>query len=311
SSTVSTVWPTLMRSPFLTLMSFTAPATDDGTSIVALSVSSSRTAWSFAIVSPGETSTRTTSPAVTLSPSSRSVKAVAMGSVPGRIWLVGIDPEVQHGLRHDAAIELSVLGQLRQRRQRDEAAVDLEELPEPGAILAAAEAVGAERADAPRQPPIDAVGQDLQVIGGGDDDAGRVLHRPRDGRDARRLGRVQHVPAVGRLAVAIELLVAGHAPDVGGDVVLLEQLLRRQHLVEDGAAAEKLRAQLRRRVRRRLEPVQALEDALARPFRHRRHLVLLVHHRQVVEDAFLIAVHAADAVLDDHRELVGKRRIVG
>ena len=40
--TVRIVWPTLTFSPGLTLTSLTTPATDDGTSIVALSVSSSR-----------------------------------------------------------------------------------------------------------------------------------------------------------------------------------------------------------------------------------------------------------------------------
>ena len=47
SSTLRIAWPTLTLSPALTLMSFTCPATDDGTSMVALSVSSSRTGWSF------------------------------------------------------------------------------------------------------------------------------------------------------------------------------------------------------------------------------------------------------------------------
>ena len=42
SSSVSTTWPTLIRSPCLTRTSLTVPATLDGTSIVALSVSSSR-----------------------------------------------------------------------------------------------------------------------------------------------------------------------------------------------------------------------------------------------------------------------------
>ena len=41
--TVSTTAPTLTLSPFLTLISLTTPATDEGTSIVALSVSSSST----------------------------------------------------------------------------------------------------------------------------------------------------------------------------------------------------------------------------------------------------------------------------
>ena len=51
--TLRIAWPTLTLSPALTLISFTVPATDEGTSIVALSVSSSRTGCSLAMVSPG------------------------------------------------------------------------------------------------------------------------------------------------------------------------------------------------------------------------------------------------------------------
>src|SRR5258706_11878334 len=43
SSTVRIACPTLTLAPALTLISLTLPATDEGTSIVALSVSSSRT----------------------------------------------------------------------------------------------------------------------------------------------------------------------------------------------------------------------------------------------------------------------------
>ena len=53
SSTTKIVWPTLTFSPGLILTSLTTPSAEDGTSIVALSVSSSRTAWSFLIASPG------------------------------------------------------------------------------------------------------------------------------------------------------------------------------------------------------------------------------------------------------------------
>ena len=67
------------------------------------------------------------------------------------------------------------------------------------------------------------------------------------------LAGMQHVPALGGEPVAIELVVAGHAPHVGRDVVLLlEDLLRLDHLAENGAAAEQLRLQLRLLLRRRL-----------------------------------------------------------
>ena len=77
-STVSTICPTLTFCPCLTFTSCTVPATVEGTSMVALSVSSSRIGWSLTTVSPGLTSTRTTSPDVTFSPSSGILNSVGM-----------------------------------------------------------------------------------------------------------------------------------------------------------------------------------------------------------------------------------------
>ena len=112
------------------------------------------------------------------------------------------------------------------------------------------------------------------------------------------------------MPVAVELLIAGDAPHVGGDAVLLEHRLSRQHLVQDRAAAEQVGLHLGL-VGGGPEQVHAFDDAVAGAFGHRRHLVLFVHHRDVVEDVLLLLVHAADAVLDDDRELVSKGRIVG
>src|SRR5262245_25018685 len=76
SSTLRIVCPTVTLSPALTLISLTWPATEDGTSIVALSVSSSRTGCSCLIVSPTLTSTRVTSPVATFSPNSGTLNSV-------------------------------------------------------------------------------------------------------------------------------------------------------------------------------------------------------------------------------------------
>src|SRR5262245_25816522 len=83
-STVNTTAPTVTLSPLLTLISLTTPATDDGTSIVALSVSSSTTGWSRAMVSPTLTSTRVTSPEATFSPSSGILNSVTLA--PPAVW---------------------------------------------------------------------------------------------------------------------------------------------------------------------------------------------------------------------------------
>ena len=52
-SSVKITCPTLILSPCLTLISFTVPVTDDGTSTTALSVSSSITGWPSEIFAPG------------------------------------------------------------------------------------------------------------------------------------------------------------------------------------------------------------------------------------------------------------------
>ena len=50
---------------------------------------------------------------------------------------------------------------------------------------------------------------------------------------------------------------------------------------------------------------------LTQPVGHRRHRVVLVVEREVVEDVLgLVAVHALDALADDHRDLVRERRVV-
>src|SRR5205807_2494278 len=59
------------------------------------------------------------------------------------------------------------------------------------------------------------------------------------------------------------------------------------------------------------ELIKAAQDPLGRTLRHRLHRVVFVAQRQVVEDALAFLVHAADAVLDDDRDLVSERRVVG
>jgi hypothetical protein len=75
----------LIFSPGFTLIEVTTPATEEGTSMVALSVSSSRTGCSRLIVSPTLTSTRATSALSTFSPSSGTLKSVTLISDRPRV----------------------------------------------------------------------------------------------------------------------------------------------------------------------------------------------------------------------------------
>src|SRR5262245_13579118 len=135
-------------------MSLTTPATDEGTSTVALSVSNSTTGCSFSIVSPTFTSTRRTSPVVTFSPSSGTLNSVTEGSYrlsaigswlkaqpsaksqkPGayslrccRIRLFGVDSEILDRLLNQVRGHRTVGCELAQRRHGNEPRVHLEEV---------------------------------------------------------------------------------------------------------------------------------------------------------------------------------------
>ena len=77
------VSPTLTVSPFLTNPFSTKPPGGQGTSITALSVSTSSRGWPGFTTSPSETKTVTTSPEAMFSPRSGSLNSVAMTSATG------------------------------------------------------------------------------------------------------------------------------------------------------------------------------------------------------------------------------------
>ena len=93
--------------------------------------------------------------------------------------------------------------------------------------------------------------------------------------------------------------------------VVLQELRRRDDFAQDGAAPEKLDARRLLLSRPFAEQVHAAAYSLLCAFRHRRVRVVLVHQRDVVVDVVLILEHTPQPILDDDRDLIGKRRIVG
>ena len=77
-STLIMACPTATVSPCCTRISVTVPLIEEGTSITALSVSSSMTGWSSTSVSPTATSTLTTSPFSIFSPKSGSANSIGI-----------------------------------------------------------------------------------------------------------------------------------------------------------------------------------------------------------------------------------------
>src|SRR5712672_3957367 len=123
---------------------------------------------------------------------------------------------------------------------------------------------------------------------------------------------MQAVPALGFYSVGVQSFVAGYAPHVGGYAVFLsENILRLQGFAQDGAAAEELRLQLGLFVFAGSEFVHATQNAVFHVARHGRHGVRLVHQSDVVKNVFAIFVHAANSILNDDRDFVGERGIVG
>src|SRR6187401_2412066 len=135
------------------------------------------------MVSPGLTSTRTTSPFSTFSPSSGSFSSVAIGksarrarkprppSGDRRILLVRVDFEFLECLLDRLCVDLTLAMQCGERRSRDVARVHFKEVTQRLSILAAAEAIRTERDHRPSDPAGNHVGLALEIVGCGHHDA--------------------------------------------------------------------------------------------------------------------------------------------
>ena len=88
----------------------------------------------------------------------------------------------------------------------------------------------------------------------------------RDIGDALLVERMQQVPALDGVGLALEFGEAGDAPDVGVNAkILFEQRRARDDFAQDRAAAEQLHVLvLGRAFGRRFEQIHALDDALFR-----------------------------------------------
>src|SRR5262249_34099584 len=160
-STVKMTCPTLSLSPSLTRISFTTPLTDEGTSMTALSVSSSMTGWPSFTSAPGAIIRRTKSPCSMFSPSSGSLNSVTVLEpflADGRVRLFGIDAQIVHGLLHGFDLDLVFASERAQSCEHDVLGIDFEEVTKRGTILAPAQAVGTKRNEPPRTPASDALG---------------------------------------------------------------------------------------------------------------------------------------------------------
>src|ERR1700742_3412959 len=286
------------------------PPAVDGTSIVAFSVSRVTSGASVSMLSPGLTRTSMTATSLKLPMSgtrtstSRTAAFIAIGpsDFPG-YGLGGIDAERFHRAGERRLVDLAFIREGLQSGHRDVVTIDFEVLTQGGTRIGAAVAVGAESDITAADPFPDLVGYDTHVVGRGDDRTRVVFQQRLHVRDARRLTRMHEVPTLGLERLTSQLAEARDREHIGRNAVLaLENLRSRKTLAQDRARAEQRGTHLPTPTG--LQRVAALENALLHALRQRGLLVILVHDREVIENVFLIDIHAAHAVMNDDSELV-------
>src|SRR5579862_291486 len=314
---VTTRSPVLTLPPLLVCSFSTTPAAVEGTSIVALSDSSVSSGVSTSMVSPGSTSTSMTATSLKLPMSGTRTSRLAAAFIARprrsdfpRHRLIRIDAERLDGAPDGRPVHAMVVGECLQGSYHDVIAVDLEKPAQRRSRVGAPESIRTERHVAPAYPLTDLVRNGAHVVGRRDDRPfASMQHLPHVGH-APFLTWVQEIPALALERLAPQLAEARDRQHVGRDaVVVLEDLRRRQALAQDGARAEECRANLAAAAN--LQQVATGDDAGLHARGHGRLRVILVHQGDVIKDAFLLREHAAQAFMDDHRQLVRVRRIVG
>ena len=124
---------------------------------------------------------------------------------------------VGDGLR----LHLAAVGEAVQGGHHDVGGVHFEMLAQWGAGVGEPEAVGAERDERLRHPAGDLVRYRLDEVGDGDDGTVHGVEDLCEVGPPRLVGGVEAVPAFDAERVIAQLLVAGRAPHVGGDVVVV------------------------------------------------------------------------------------------
>src|SRR5690606_23818301 len=297
-------------SPSLTFISFTVPAAGEGTSIVALSDSSSMSGSSSAMVSPALTMTEMIGTSVKSPMSGTFTSIVDITCSPSsllrraRVHLARVDLVFPVGLPDHVGLDLALLEERIDRRRGDVVRIDLEMAPQPRAAVGATETIGAEHVKRLRHEAADLLDEVLHVVGRGDHRPVRLAEGAGDIGHLRLGNRVHPVLAHDILGLAGEFVEARRHPEIGSDAEIRLEHVRRDHrLPEDRAAGHQVDMVITGLLRLP-EAVEPLLDPFLDALGHRGMMVVLVLERDVVVDILLIGEHAPEAVLDDHRDLV-------
>src|SRR5690606_38834804 len=231
------------------------------------------------------------------------------GSAARRKGFFRIDAKFLHCLTDHARLDLALVRQRLQGCQHDKVAVYLEEVTQLFARIAAPETVGAKYAIGAAHIRTNLVGIQLHVIRRGDHRAFGICQALPYPWLLLLILWMQQVPALDLHALAAQLVEAGGTPDVGRHAVIVFQYLRcGLYRTQDGAGTKQLYAQ--RLLATFAQPVHATTNAFLGTFRHGSMHIVFIHQCDVIENVFLLGIHAPQAVLQYHRQLIGIGRVV-
>ena len=193
----------------------------------------------------------------------------------------------------------------------DVVAVDLEVLAQLAAEVGAAKTIGAQHfvGTVFRDERANLLGIGLHVIGRCHHRAAVLGQLLAHKRHTRSFHGVQHVVALGVLAVTGQLVEARAAPHIGLNApVGGQQGLGGNRFAQDGARAQQLHPLITGGAQ--LAQIHALDDLLFGAGRQAWHRVVFVEQGDVIKHIVLLLNHALEAVVQDDTDFVGEGGVI-
>src|SRR5210317_755909 len=307
TSPVETVSPTLIVSFSIT------PFSGDGISRDALSVSIVTRPPSCSTVSPAPTRTSMTS-TFSKSPRSGTTMSIVFATYVlrlqcHRIGTIRIDTVFSDRLRDRLPIEYVVFNQSIQCRNCNETSIDFEMLAECFARIAPSIAIGAQRIEVAGYPPLNLVCNNLHIVRRRNIRACPIAETLFYISLSLRFIRMQMIPALDFKRITTQFVETRNRPDISRNPEIIHQEFgSSEHLAQDRARTHQLHTDLA--LAANLQQVHTSQDAVFHARRHRRLHVVFVHAGDVIKHVLLLTDHAAQTVLNDHRQFVSVGWIV-
>src|SRR5690554_203287 len=241
ASIIATTSPSFTLSFIFTESLVILPASGDGKSMEALSVSTVSIEFSASIESPTLTriSIISTSSAPPRSGTLISCSLMTVTLAVRRVRFVTIDTVLAHGFKNLFLLDLAIFRQGRQSSNRYVITIHLEEASQLLASIAATKTICTQCQECFGDKRPQLFGVQLDVVCRRDDRAYLVFQALSDMGLADFVIRVQQVPAFHVLTITGKLVKAGHTPDIRGNTpVVFQHLSSGPHFIENGACTQ-------------------------------------------------------------------------